>query len=66
MNYEINVSKNGRHVFATHEKSINTLREATDIILRLDKAFPQSEGYFITISKKVVSYVPVPDKDLVM
>lgn len=66
MSYEINVSKNGRHVFATHEKSISTLREATDIILRLDKAFPQSEGYFITISRKVVSYVPVPDKDLVM
>jgi hypothetical protein len=66
MSYEINVSKNGRHVFATHEKSINTLTEATDIILRLDKAFPQSEGYFITISKKVVSYLPVPDKDLVM
>ncbi|MEY4571535.1 MAG: hypothetical protein RLZ10_746 [Bacteroidota bacterium] len=66
MSYEINVSKNGRHVFATHEKSINTLGEAAFIVSRLEKAFPQSEGYFITISKKVVSYVPVPDKDLVM
>ena len=66
MNYEINVSKNGRHVFTTSEGSIRTLGEASDIIKRLEIAFPKDEGFFVTIAKRVVIYSPVPNGDLIM
>ena len=64
MSYEINVSKNGRHVFCTGEGSIRTLGEASDIIKRLEVAFPKDEGFFVTIAKRVITYTPVPNKEL--
>jgi hypothetical protein len=51
MAYEINVSKNGQHYFATHERSISTIEKATEIHEKLSKAFPESEGYKLSVSK---------------
>jgi hypothetical protein len=48
MHYEINVAFQGKHFFATHERSIrdeNTFHKVFDVI---DKKFPESEGYTIT------------------
>ena len=51
MHYEINVAKNGKHVFATHERSLSTLKQTAEVMARLDTAFPESEGYSITVSE---------------
>lgn len=50
MYYEINVSLNGSHFFATHERSITTRTKLKQVYESLLKAFPQSEGYEISIS----------------
>ncbi len=49
--YEINVSKDGRHYFATHKRSISTIEKATDIRDRLKLAMPEEEGYAYTITQ---------------
>jgi len=49
--YEINVSKNGKHYFATHERSITTIKEAVEIRDRLKKALPEEEGFKFTITQ---------------
>lgn len=51
MHYEINVSKNGRHFFATHERSV-TSKEALEKITKVfQEKFPQEEGYKISATK---------------
>ena len=49
--YEINVSKDGSHYFATHERSINTIDKAVEIRDQLKKAMPEEEGFRFTISQ---------------
>ncbi len=49
--YEINVSLNGAHYFATHERSITTLTKAVIVRDRLRKAMPEEEGFTITITQ---------------
>lgn len=51
MHYEINVAKNGKHVFATHERSLSTLRQTAEVMSRLELAFPEAEGYSISVSE---------------
>lgn len=51
MYYEINVTLNGKHLFATAERSITNkwkLKEVYDII---KNKFPKEEGYDISVSK---------------
>ncbi len=52
MSYEINISKNGKHFFATNERSIGydnlKLRHMYNMFL---EKFPESEGYEISVSK---------------
>lgn len=50
MYYEINVSLNGRHFFATHERSIVNETKLKEVYRVLKKKFPQEEGYDITVS----------------
>ena len=49
--YEINVSRNGKHYFATDKKSITTLARALDVRERLKKAMPEEEGFRYTITQ---------------
>ena len=49
--YEINVSKDGKHYFATHERSITTINKAVEIRDRLKKAMPEKEGFEYTITQ---------------
>ncbi|MHA2403849.1 MAG: hypothetical protein ACXADH_12715 [Candidatus Kariarchaeaceae archaeon] len=51
MNYEINVSKNGVHFFATAERSLTAKSIAKLAYDKLKEAFPESEGYKLTISR---------------
>ena len=51
MAYEINVSRNGKHFFATHERSLGLSKSHTrEVYDKLVEAFPKNEGYEITIS----------------
>ena len=48
--YEVNVSLNGRHLFATHERSITTREQAAKLLGLLVAKFPHYEGYKVTLS----------------
>lgn len=51
MYYEINVSKDGKHLFATAERSITVEWEAERIYKLFKEKFPESEGYKISITR---------------
>lgn len=51
MSYEINVSRKGKHFFATHERSLGLSKSHTkEVYDKLVEAFPKNEGYEIEIS----------------
>ena len=51
MYYEINVSLNGQHLFATDKRSI-TNKIALEVVYRIFKQkFPHEEGYDILVSQ---------------
>ena len=50
MYYEINVSLNGVHFFATAERSCTTYNQAVKIYKEIKKRFPATEGYEIRVT----------------
>ena len=42
--YEINISKDGKHYFATDKRSIPTIKAAVEIRDRLRAAMPEEEA----------------------
>lgn len=48
--YEINVSLNGKHFFATALRSAPTERKAEELYKVFEKKFPESEGYKIMVT----------------
>ncbi len=51
MHYEINVSKEGRHFFGTHERSLPTVESLRRVLLAIRTKFPTEEGYQISVSQ---------------
>lgn len=51
MYYEINVSLNGRHFFATAPRSITTYTELKKVLPVIIEKFPASEGYEIMLTQ---------------
>lgn len=51
MYYEINVSKNGKHFFATAERSITNKWKLKEVYDVLKEKFPQKEGYEVSVTK---------------
>jgi hypothetical protein len=51
MNFEINISKNGKHFFATAKRSCTDSIKAYEVLKELAARFPDSEGYAITLTK---------------
>ena len=51
MYYEINVSLNGKHLFATAERSVTVIWEAEKVYNLFKEKFPESEGYAISVTK---------------
>lgn len=49
--YEINVSKDGQHFFATHERSAVTLASVRKLYKTIKDKFPESEGYAVSVTK---------------
>ena len=50
MYYEINVSLNGTHLFATAERSITTSWEMEKVYNLFKEKFPTNEGYKISVT----------------
>lgn len=48
--YEINVSLNGKHFFATALRFASTERKVEELYEVFKKKFPESEGYKIMVS----------------
>ena len=55
MYYEINISLNGQHYFATAERSLTNKKKTQEVFDKLKASFPESEGYKLCVShwKKV-------------
>jgi len=49
MAYEINVALNGRHYFATHERSITTSVQAEKTYKDFQERFPEKDGFTLSI-----------------
>lgn len=49
--YEINVSLNGKHFFATDERSCVTEHDMKKVLAELQKRMPESDGFVITVTK---------------
>ena len=50
MYYEINISLNGKHFFATSERSITNKSTLDKVYKTLKEKFPKEEGYNITVA----------------
>lgn len=50
MYYEINIALNGKHFFATAERSITNKWKLKEVYDVLKEKFPQEEGYDISIT----------------
>lgn len=48
--YEINVSLNGVHFFATHKRSLTDKRKMQEVLEVFKEKFPESEGYQIIVT----------------
>ena len=48
MYIEFNISLNGHHFFATHERSCTSSEKAETLKKVLQEKFPESEGYKVT------------------
>lgn len=51
MYYEINVSLNGKHLFATAERSITDIHKVNTVYKLFAEKFPEAEGYEIRVTK---------------
>jgi hypothetical protein len=51
MYYEINVSLNGQHYFATAERSITTEKQAEEMLEHFSDLFPAADGYQIKVTE---------------
>lgn len=51
MYYEINVSLNGKHVFATAERSITTPWKAEELYALFLEKFPEIFGYKVSVTR---------------
>ena len=50
MYYEINVSKDGRHFFATDKRSITNKHALKEVYEVFKEKFPPEEGYMMLVS----------------
>lgn len=57
--YELNVSLNGKHLFATHPRSLTHPMDAAKLKELFEKKFPASKGYQIDVSGRVECGVDV-------
>lgn len=49
--WEINVSRDGEHMFATADRSATYGEKAQQLYTEIRKRFPESEGFKVTVTK---------------
>jgi hypothetical protein len=49
--YCINVARNGKHVFATAQRSLMIREDAEALFKLLRKKFPEEDGYELTLTR---------------
>lgn len=59
MYYEINVSQNGKHFFATAERSIRDERDLKAVYTKFKTAFPASEGFALHVTQRMTVGKPI-------
>lgn len=64
MYYEINVSKDGKHYFATAERSILDMDKLRTVYNHFKKLFPESEGYKLSALRRKHTGELVTDAEL--
>lgn len=52
MSFEINVSLNGKHLFATHKRSMQSIFEVSRVYKIIREKFPADEGFNISLTEK--------------
>lgn len=50
MHYEINVSLDGKHYFATHQRSLTHQEKAEEVFYDFCRRFPKRDGFKIDMS----------------
>lgn len=65
MYYEINVSLNGQHFFATAERSVTAEWKLKEVYKVLKEKFPEEEGYKVDVThwEKVGKFVDMENTD---
>ena len=65
MYYDINVSLNGQHLFATAERSVTDGHKLQKVYKLFMEKFPEEEGYKITVTKweKAGKYIDMENTD---
>lgn len=59
MYYEINVAYNGRHYFATADRSLRSYDEAASMYRHFTKLFPSESGYELRLIECNVVSKPI-------
>lgn len=50
MNFEINISHQGKHLFATTERSLHNMEDTRKLYQLLKRKFRKEQGYEITVT----------------
>lgn len=61
--YEINVAKDGRHLFATHERSLTNKWDYEKVMKIMKEKFPASEGYNVTATGEYQFGITIDDRE---
>ncbi len=64
MYYEINVSLDGQHFFATAARSITTTFKLREVLHQIVTRFPKEEGFVVTVSEEVQYGIGVKVADI--
>lgn len=64
--YEINVSLNGKHLFATAEHSITSRKQMEEVYKLFEEKFPEKDGYAldVTVWRKTGTPIILKNKHL--
>lgn len=66
MYYEINVSFNDMHYFATAERSLTTKAEAVDLYNHMCRVFPPADGYLIKLREVTGLVKEIADSNVLL
>ncbi len=64
MHYEINVARNGKHLFGTHKRSLTTWEEAKTLLALFYEKFPRLEGYECGLTRVDEAHHPIDECEI--